>query len=252
MALNAYVSITLSLIIRVFFTRQFKRPDVWVIVFIFGTPFWFNWIPFIRNSYGQSGIACWIKYNEIVNGTCQIFKFGQALELVLWYIPLYLMLGIMIILYTIVLVKFYFHRKQWVRFDQNKDNERRNAIKYVTSLLAYPLIYLLANVIPLISRFYSFTNPTNYPFILFLIAILFYTQQGTGIAIAVLVNLRKKLTYPSLKAALSGWCHREATVKEYPITEGEAELDDDDNDYGGPSESVSYKLYSDSKSSVVS
>ena len=221
--LNAYICITATLIFKVFFTINLEKSDKTIVLFIFVSPFLFNWIPFISNTYGKAGPTCWIRNIQEVNGTCELFLFGQVLQLVLWYIPLYTILTIMIIVYAIIFVKFCFHRKQWVKFNQDVDSERKKAQKYIISLLAYPVIYFLVNIFPFINRIYERFNPATPSPVLMLLNGMFFPHQGLGIAIVFLLSIRNRLSIANFRAAANEWCHK-TQIKEYPFNDDETEL----------------------------
>lgn len=220
--LSAYLCITISLLIRVFSSVNLEKLD-WVIVpAIFVSPLLWNWIPFIHHTYGQSGFLCWIKQVEEINGTCQINDFGRILQLVLWYLPLYLILSVLIIFYVIVLIKFCFHKRHWMTTDLDSHNERRNALKYTTSLLAYPMVYFMTNIFPFVDRLYSQFDSDKSSSVLLFLNTLSYPQQGAWIAIVFFVSVRRKLTLAHLKAALGEWRHATKVV-EYDFISDELE-----------------------------
>ena len=223
MSLNAYVCITATLLLKIFFNTNLEKWDVPIILFIFASPFLFNWIPFINHSYGKAGpLWCWISNVHQVEGVCEFIVFGQTLQLVLWYIPLYVILSIMIIVYIAIFVKFCFYRKQWVKFDQDVDNQRKQALKYTVSLLAYPVIYFLINIFPLINRIFGLFHPTTPSPVLWLLTGITYPQQGTAIAIVILLSVRKKLNFTNMKAAVNEW-RQKTQIKEYAIIDDELE-----------------------------
>ncbi len=219
MALNAYICITATLLLKVFFTINLEKLDIPVLLFIFASPFLFNWIPFVGGGYGQAGAFCWIRSTEEVNGTCKVHLFGQVMQLVLWYIPLYLVLSVMIILYIIILIKFYFHRRKWTNLDnQGADNTRKQALRYTVSLLAYPLVYFLIHIFPFINRIHGAANYNNPSPALWYLSTILYPQQGTGVALVFFFSVRKKLNLTKMKAAFDEWTHK-TEIKEYPITQ---------------------------------
>ncbi len=222
MTLNAYLCITTSLLIRAFTRVNLEKMDWLVVPAIFASPLLWNWIPFIQHTYGQSGILCWIKLVEEVNGTCEKNNLGRSLQLALWYLPLYLILSFLIIFYVMISVKFCLYKRQWWMTDPNTYNERRNALKYIVSLLAYPMVYFIVNLFPFVDRLHGlFSSATPSPALL-LLNTLSYAQQGTGIAIVFFVNMRKKLTPANLKAALKEWTHK-TKIEEYEFKTDELE-----------------------------
>ena len=219
MNLNAYICITATLLLKVFFLINLEKLDIPVIFFIFLSPLLFNWIPFIKHSYGNAGPLCWIRSSQEVNGTCELHVFGQVLQLVLWYIPLYLMLSIMIIMYVVILAKFCKQRRKWTSFGREEESERNQAMNYALSLLAYPLVYFLINIFPFINRIHGATNPRTPSPVLWFLSLIFFPQHGTGIAFVFLFSIRQKLKLSELKSAIYEW-HRKTQIKDYPVTDG--------------------------------
>ena len=104
MVLNAVASITVYIFVGAVFSKQTDRFEVLYLFFIFVFPLLINWIPFIDAAYGKAGVWCWIRSED---NSCATFLFGQILEFILWYIPLYLILTILLLLYVIILVKIH-------------------------------------------------------------------------------------------------------------------------------------------------
>ena len=217
MVLNAYICITASLLLKVLFVINLEKYDVAVFLVIFASPVAINWIPFIRLAYGRSGAWCWIRATE--ESSCKDFLFGSVLQLVLWYIPLYVILGILIIIYSVVVTKFCLFRRNWLELDPQADDiQRQQALKYSISLLAYPVIYFVTNIFPLINRVYNLVHPDKpSPALWFLTSILF-PLQGVGIAVAFLLdrNVRKRLNATNFKAACAEW-FKKPQIKDYPL-----------------------------------
>ena len=216
MVLNAYICITAALLLKLFFLVNLEKYDVAILLFVFASPITFNWIPFIKLAYGKAGAWCWIRSTEETN--CDVFLFGQVLQLILWYVPLYAILGILIILYVVVVVKFFLHRRKRIKQDPLADNERRQALRYSISLLAYPVIYFAINIFPLINRAQELNNPTSPSPALWFLSGIFYPQQGMGIAVAFFLgsDVRKRMTVTNFRAAYAEW-FRKPKIKEYPI-----------------------------------
>lgn len=214
-SLNANVCITAALLLRAFYNTNLEKLDLFTVIFIFLSPVLLNWIPFIGNTYGRAGPLCWIKSVNEINGTCTLNLFGESLQLVMWYVPLYVILSVLIILYIIISIRFCFHREKWAAFSKNVDHERKQALKYTASLLAYPLVYFFTNILPLITRVHALVHVTNSSPALWLLTTFTSPQHGTAIAIVFFVTVRKRLTFPKLKAAAGKWCQRTRTVSEY-------------------------------------
>ena len=220
MVLCAITSITLSLFMRAFLKSRPEALDRYFVLFIFVFPFTFNWIPFIQLTYGKAGAWCWIRTMD--ENTCEAFLFGKILQLVLWYLPLYVIILVLITLYCMVILKLYCGKKSrfMERNNLETETERQQVMKEVISLLAYPLIYFILNIPPLINRIHGVVEPDNpLPVLWFLTGIFFPLQGGV---VAMIFSLdsetRKRLTWANFKVAFSHIYHsRETSVREYPV-----------------------------------
>jgi len=214
MVLNTYICIMASLLLKVNFNINFERLDIAAVLLIFVSPLVVSWIPFAPNVYGKAGAWCWIMSVDR-NQQCDPNVTGQIMQIVLWYLPLYLVLVILIIIYSIVLAKVCRNKKKW-RIDQSDKSERQNALKYSLGLMAFPLIYFLTNIFPLINRLQGLFRPNNPSPTLWFISGIFYPQQGTGVVLIFLWSLRHVMTVGRIKAAWDNWFHR-VKINEYPI-----------------------------------
>jgi hypothetical protein len=225
MVLNAVASITVYVFVGAVFSKQTDRFEVVYLFFIFVFPLLLNWLPFIDAAYGNSGVWCWIRNRD---DNCNIILFGQVLQFILWYIPLYLILTILIFLYVIILVKIhYFDRHRWTG-NNYKHADEQHQIKMMSreirSLLRYPLIYFLANLFPLILRIYApfvdHKNDPNKVLPWWILTAIFFPIQGGFIALAFTLDpdTRKRLRWVQIKSAAKELCQRNGKdyISEYP------------------------------------
>ena len=120
-------------------------------------PFTFNWIPFIKDMYGISGLWCWIKETS---GNCDSNDLGLALifTLTLFYVPL------------IIIITFFFASLMAItsilcKGVLNGSTEAKSTyircIKHTILIAIYPLIYNLICLFPIANRIYSASNSSN-------------------------------------------------------------------------------------------
>jgi len=219
MVLDAYICITASLLLKLFFNIGQEKLDVAAILFVFVFPFLFNWIPFILGAYGKTGAWCWIR--SIEENSCDQFLVGRILQIVLLYAPLYLVLGLLIALYSIVVFKFVRLKRNWVEMDLKSSIQRQQALRYSVSLLAYPVIYFVTSLFPLINRIYELVRPNQPSTVLWFLSGFLFFQQGVGITVVFFFNvdIRKELKLTSIKAALAEWLRKDR-VEEYDLVSG--------------------------------
>ena len=221
MQLMAVVSITVYVFAYAMFRKRTDRlvHELVFLFFIFVFPLLFNWIPFTRDDYGRAGAWCWIRSENIY--TCEESLSGQILQFVLWYIPLYIIIIVLICLYVAILVKMqWYDKRKWrgsyVREDEYSQSQSSKEIK---SLLSYPIIYFVFSLIPLINRIYSLKEP-NPNLVLWILSSILFPLQGGIIALAYTLDpgTRKRLKPVLLKSAAEELCQKNSkeVVREYP------------------------------------
>ena len=218
MVLNAVICITTSLLVTAFSNKRLTtRLEITFVFVIFVLPFLFNWIPFIESAYGKAGPWCWIR--SLDRDTCSEYTFGTAMELVLWYVPLYVIMFVLIVLYVIVLVKVYRTKQAWTgKFDPQAKDAQEQIRRELVPLIAYPLIFFVLNIAPFINRIDGLIDPENPKAVLWFLSAATFPLQGGAIAIAFSLDpeTRKRLTLANFSAAFRGF-RRTGTVKEYDI-----------------------------------
>jgi hypothetical protein len=220
MGLNAMTCIVISLLLTAFTKKRAEKLEILYVFLIFIFPLMFNWIPFIKSSYGRAGAWCWIRSTE--ETTCLEFKFGQLLQQLLWYIPLYVIMFALIILYVIVMVKLYHTKRKWTgTIDQHEKKTQEKWIKEMLSLVAYPLMFFLIVIPAFINRIHGAVHPGNPEPVLWFIAAVFFPLQGGAVALVFSLDpeTRKRLTLANFKAAFRNFCNS-TDVKEYKLSEG--------------------------------
>ena len=123
-------------------------------------------IPFIHNSYDVAGAWCWIRGWKDDCAT-QKYLEGTIEQFVLWYGPLYVSLTITVVAVFIIIIVLV----QRARAHKNLENEclienhehdqNKKAIKELLPLLAYPVIFYVLSLFPIIDRTYSATSTNN-------------------------------------------------------------------------------------------
>ena len=212
MLLNSVISIMASLLLTAFTSKRAGRFEIVYTLLIFVFPLTINWIPFINSSYGRAGVWCWIR-----SETCQKLEFGRVLQLVLWYIPLYVIMFILIILYVIVLVKLHRTKRRWTgTFEPQGKKMQELVAQEMLPLIAYPLVFFLLSIPPFINRIHNLADPQNPNIVLWFISAVLFPLQGGVIAIAFCLDpeTRKRLNLANFKAAFMTF-GKNKVVKEY-------------------------------------
>ena len=123
------------------------------IFFLFFFPFTFNWLPFVWDMYGLSGLWCWIKISRW--GQCKDFQLGLILMFSMFFVPL-----IVIILFsfagfvaiTVILCRGAVHQRGLA------GKTYRRGIKEMIIISIYPIVYNALCLIIIINRIDSAVN----------------------------------------------------------------------------------------------
>lgn len=216
MTLNAITAITLYLFGRTVLNKNTEKYEWVYLVFIFVVPLLFNWIPFIYTSYGRAGVWCWIRSFDL--DTCKVHLFGQWLQFGLLFIPLYVILLGLILLYVLIFTKTW-HRRRQLQGKQDNPHSTK-LIKKITNellmLVAYPFIYFILCIPLLLNRIHTSVKPTQPNLLLWYLSALSHPMVGafTGMAFILHTAICRKLTWTRLRAQTRGMTNK---VSEYPM-----------------------------------
>ena len=222
MIINTTTAITIYVFLGIVCNKLTEKFEILYILSIFVLPLVFNWIPFINNTYGLAGPWCWIR-NVDVN-SCERLVFGQALQLGLWYVPVYIILTFWFLLYLAILCKLRGNSKRWKGIANDVDDHRNKIFKSETLyLLVYPIIDFIMYTPFLIARIVGWADPVHpVPDALLYIAIIFFSLQGGVTALAFMLgsDTRQRLRWSHIRAALKNY-HSKKGVSEYEVGEVE-------------------------------
>ena len=141
--------------------KNFRRLEKGYVLFSTLFPLLYSWIPFTHNnSFDVAPACCWIKDWKEDCATQKYFE-GVIEQFVLWYGPLFISLTITVVAVFIILIvlaqRAYAHKNQESEclIENHERNQNKKAIKELLPLLAYPVIFYVLSLIPLIDRIYS-------------------------------------------------------------------------------------------------
>ncbi len=213
--LIAVVCITINLALVVLFHRNTERFEIAYVLFIFVFPLSYSWIPFINEAYGRAGAWCWIRSED---DNCHNWTYGSVLQLILWYLPLYVLFAIIMVVYIIILVKLRRDRRRWTgNFDPTAKKTEKMIQKEVRPLLWFPFIYLLLYLIPLINRIQDAATDEPVLALWILTALLFPLQGGfVTLAFTLDPDTFKRLRWSEFRAAVTRMWKKD--IREYPLT----------------------------------
>ena len=172
----------------------------------------FSLLPLAGDNYGPAGAWCWIKHDS------------PWWRFVIWYIPLFIIIVILFAAYIYIIV---YLRKQMSRWqgNYNPDSERNHTLieEDIKVLKAYPFIYLLLSIFPLILRIHNaFTEEGDDIYALWVLTVLSAPMQGAinAVVFGLDPDTRKKLTWAHIQLAWAS--HFQGSgIREYPTLSGD-------------------------------
>ena len=235
-----YSMITFTLLMTAVFHKNVARLEGLYVVLIFVFPLTFNWIPFMSDSYGEAGVWCWIR--NVNYDDCSQHRLGEIFIIVLWYVPFFSLMVVIILTYSFTIV--YVARQRYCKsekntYDPEMERLKKHLNKEVWPLLFFPFGAIFLNLFLFISSFYTFVGADpSYP--VWVLHGIFAELQGGYIALVYVLDrdTLKRLTYSNVKAAVA----RRGTVREYPMEDGEVSLSDTAEYY---SPATHYRQYGD-------
>ena len=213
----AFCCITINLLLTAVFKKDTEKLEAVYIFMIFIFPFTFNWLPFIHDAYGEAGAWCWIR---ALDDNCDPIQFGMYLRLFIWYVPNYIIILAVILVYVFIVAWVTRQKRRWAgKYDAETETQKSNLQKEVWPLLFYPLGFLLLNIFPLINRIHDTVVEDTPIYALWMLHAIFSPLQGGYIALVYTLDREtlKRLKITRVKAAIF---HHEAKITEYPAQRG--------------------------------
>ena len=144
--------------------KHFKELEIGYVLFSILFPLLYSWTPFIHNSFGVAGAWCWIRDWK---DDCASQKYIEGIieQFALWYGPLFISLTLSVVAVLIILIVL--ARRAYVHTNSENEclianhehNQNKKAINELLPLLAYPVIFYVLALFPLINRVYSAISP---------------------------------------------------------------------------------------------
>ena len=217
----AICCLVFDLFLKVYFNKYTERFEFGYVLIIFVSPLLHSWIPFFRFAYGPSGAWCWIRDKNLED--CSNFTTGIWMRFSLYFVPLYILMPILFILLVLMLVRLWRQGTRWVgSFDQGANTLRKQMEKEIRPLLAYPIIFLVINLFPLVNRIVNIFYPDAPILALYFLVAIFFPLQGTLVTIAFVLDpeTRRKLRRRReiLVAIKNCFTKERRTALEYPVS----------------------------------
>ena len=194
------------------------------VLFWLGTyalPLLWCWVPFIQQSYGTSGGWCAIR---TLSADCSGYLFGQILQFVLWYIPLYLLLFVTCVVCVAVAVKVQMDAHRWSGLYDEESRANKERIKTeIRPLLWFPFIYLILNTFSFIDRIYNAAQPDDPLVVLTFLHACSSPFRGAFVALVYTLAGGTVGQWVQMRAACHNCCRckKKYNVHEYPAITGD-------------------------------
>ena len=148
------------------FLYRRKCKEVMGVTVVVTLPFTFNWVPFLWNMYGLSGLFCWIK--EVSNGNCNDRTLSIILMFSMSYGPLLslIFIGFLCLLaITLILCRgSTLNREDAQSVSESAVQKRfKEGLKEMSFVLVFPLLYNLLCLVIVANRLYSVTHSDSEP-----------------------------------------------------------------------------------------
>ena len=193
--------ITVHLFAYAVFRKNLKKLEIpLVVIGLIAGPVIAS-VPLFTHSYGRAGAWCWITDND-QDCPSEDFSTGEIEQFAIWFVPAIVILLINSIIGTITVATMGYRIccAEGVRKVQpNIDNEERtalvkgkdpqkNALMMLLPLIAYPFIYCILIITPLVSRFYQLAaHQSNFE--LFLASAVLIPSFSLSVGIVFLIHI---------------------------------------------------------------
>lgn len=172
-----------------------KYIDLYYVSVNLFLPLLFTIIPTTTLSFGNAGNWCWIVDDNL----------GHLLRFFTLYIPLYIILAGLFVLYIILFVKLFFIVKQEKQKEPSKGKKfEANLKKDIAGLILQPLAFFLISIFPLISRVHNLVQKESPIFVIILLHAGSTPMLGILTAIVFFINrdVLRTLKWSRLKVTL--------------------------------------------------
>ncbi|XP_072283372.1 cyclic AMP receptor-like protein A isoform X2 [Pyxicephalus adspersus] len=188
-----------------------------------GVPFILSCLPLFGDYYGPAGSWCWITDEHV------------AWRFVIWYIPLFSLIFLMMLGYLQIIYVTKQRVITWSgTYDQGRERTKILMDVEIKPLKWYPCVYLAVSLFPLLNRIHNAFYPSQPMFALTLLHVM--SAPLHGLANAIVFGLDKEtwsqLTITSLRLAFQSRLCDSTKITEYHIANVRyrSHIDEEDSD----------------------
>ncbi|KAM3934975.1 uncharacterized protein RB166_002362 [Leptodactylus fuscus] len=224
-ALAWVCTITLNLYLNVVKEMRTDRYQLTYHFTAWGVPFILSCLPLFGDLYGPAGAWCWIKGEHV------------AWRFVIWYIPLFSLIFLMMLCY----LRIIYVAKQRVitwsgTYDPGRERSKIIMAEEIKPLKWYPCVYLAVSLFPLLNRIHNAFYPSHPVFILTLLHVMSAPLHGLANTIVFVLDKEtwSQLRMTSLRVALQSRLCDSTKITEYHPTSVRymSQIDEEDSDSG--------------------
>ncbi|XP_065185677.1 cyclic AMP receptor-like protein A isoform X2 [Sycon ciliatum] len=207
--------IAFNLFMNVIRLRRTENFEKWYHVICWGVSLIMACIPI--KQYGPAGAWCWIERGETG------LRFGT------WYVPLFILIGMLFLVYIYIIVTIQRQVRRWDgTYNPETQRDKERLKEDVRPLKAYPVIYLVLSIFPLVNRIQNAVSNDQAIFALWVLHAISSPLQGffNSVAFALDKETFSRLNLTQMRIAFQS---RRAgrKVQEYPSGGGGGTSDGD-------------------------
>ena len=180
--------ITFHLFCFAVFLRNMRKLEPLYVISSILVPIVVSTVPLITNAYGPTGEWCWVRRKECGH----IDLDGVVEQIAVWYGPALVLLVLQCIAMLMMMIIVYYraHRKSGENvFGRDQNNV---AFRQLLPLVAYPALFCILIIPPLIARVYGFASSTpNHSLLMFLAICVPAWSLSAGMTLIVHIGAMK-------------------------------------------------------------
>ncbi|XP_069801821.1 uncharacterized protein [Dendropsophus ebraccatus] len=224
-ALAWVCSITLNLYLNVVKEMRTDRYQLAYHGAAWGVPFILSCLPLFGDLYGPAGAWCWITDEHV------------AWRFVIWYIPLFSLIFLMMLCYLRIIYVAKERVMTWSgTYDPGRERSKIIMAEEIKPLKWYPCVYLAVSLFPLLNRIHNAFYPSHPVFVLTLLHVMSAPLHGLANTIVFVLDKEtwSQLTVTSLRVAFQSRLCDSTRIAEYHPASVRymSQIDEEDSDSG--------------------
>ena len=211
-------TISFNVLVNGFFEMKTHRLEVVYLLLQLVLPLTFIWIGPQRQLYSAAAPFCSITFVDVY---CKLSSSGVWYQFGIWFIPLYLSMTVILIMYGVMGLKLWRHSLKWAGHYDYEAVRYRNMLKdEVKPLFWYPIVFMVLNIFALINQIHNAVWPNSTVLWLWYLRVLITPLRDGFIALVYILceDTRHHLKPSDIKAAVYKWWFKaEDEVQEYEL-----------------------------------